>query len=156
MTISTTNPTDQALIAELPSYIRETRTYLNQLESLKVSITATEINILAGTTAFTVGAELSDEKIELVYMHCVGGATIQQIAMGYEGQIKVFLPFDANVSFLDGVADDSGNIYLNQLPPLSTWNLQPGDIVALINIGGDGTTSHYGYWKELWRNESVK
>ena len=154
MALDTTKPTDQEMVADLPAYIREDRVAINANEASS-GITVTNVVVTAGATALVVGTDLSDLKIEVALISgAAPGASISQIQGGTEGQIKIFVFQDNDISFVDG-PKSAGRVYLNQLPALSTFNAQQDDVLALLNVDGDGA-SVYGYWKELWRQISVK
>lgn len=154
MTLSVTEPTDQELNAMWPYWIRTLAAAINAIEDSSDNITVTTVSVSAGDTALVVGVDLSSMKIEVVLISGVGASAIQYIRGGTEGQIKIFVFQDNDISFVDGDKAD-GEIYLNQLPVGTTLNAQQDDVIALLNIGGDGS-SDYGYWKELWRQISVK
>ena len=154
MTLVATQPTDQELVSALPYWIRQTRAALNAIIATASDITVNDLTITAGDTALVVGTELTAIGIELVLIDCLGASVIEQIRGGSEGQIKVFIFQSNNVGFKDG-PKLTGQLYLNQLPALSTFAAQVDDVIALINIGGNGG-ANYGYWKEIWRQESVK
>ena len=84
-----------------------------------------------------------------------GLADIATILGGTEGQIKIFIFQDANIDLADSISKANGTFYLNHLPSGSDFSPTQDDIIALVNIGGDGAST-YGYWKELFRNLSVK
>lgn len=148
-----TKPTDVEQISALAAYIRETRAAVNALSSGSgVGITA--LNIAAGTVALTVGTDLGIFGFELIPMTADAGVSIANIVGGTEGQVKVFIALDNNVSIVDGLKA-AGAIYLNQLPALSSFAMQDGDVLALANIDGDGATVQ-GYWKEVFRSVALK
>lgn len=154
MTLDTTKPSDQELISMLPYYIRENRASINEYLASDVQIVVTELEISAGDTALVVGTDLSAVSLEVILVTGSGAATITQIRGGTEGQLKIFIFQDNNISFTDGIKSN-GQLYLNQLPVLSNFNAQVDDILVLFNVGGDGGAD-YGYWKELLRQLSVK
>ncbi len=153
MTLNINEPTDQRLVSELPYYIRLHAAAINVLET-DSGIATTVLSILAGSTSLVVGTNLSVAAFEVVLVSSAGVCNISQIRGGIQGQIKIFIFQDNLVSIVDGIKSD-GRIYLNQLPTLSTYNAQQDDVIALVNVGGDGAST-YGYWKELWRQLSVK
>ncbi len=155
MTLNTNEPTNQRLVSELPSYIRANRVSINAFEDVGGEIDTTDLTISIGTTALVVGIDLSVSKIETVRINCIGVSVLNQIRGGLAGQIKIFI-FESNtISLVDGLKATAGSLYLNQLPVLSTFATQLDDVLALTNIGGNGSDV-YGYWKELWRQLSVK
>lgn len=151
MSLDVTKPTDQEPVAELPRYIRENRASINANE---IGYSTTELAVIAGNVALVVGTDLSAASIETILISGVGASTLSFIRGGTEGQIKIFIFQDSDISLQDGVKAD-GRFYLNQLPALTIYNAQQDDVIAFSNIGGDGAAV-YGYWKELWRQISVK
>jgi len=154
MSLDPNKPTDQTLVSELPAYIRENRGKINILEAGVVDVVFTELTVSAGTTALVIGTDLSAATKEYIKIDSLGAALIGQIRGGTEGQTKTFIFQGNNLSFLDG-PKLTGQLYLNQLPVLSTYSAQQDDVITLINIGGDGA-DEYGYWKEISRQLSVK
>lgn len=154
MALDANQPSDQVLVSELASYIRANRSTINSLSSGVSEVTATTLSISAGSTSLTIGTDLSDEDVEVVFLTSLGASIIANIVGGSNGQIKIFIFGDNDVSFVDGLKA-AGALYLNHLPALSNFDAQQDDVIALVNVGGDGD-SNYGYWKELWRQVSVK
>jgi len=147
-------PTDQELNATWPYWIRTLVAAINNIQETSDSITTTSLTIVSGNTSLVVGTDLSTQKIEIVLVSGTGVSAINSIRGGSSGQLKIFVFQDNDVSFVDGDKND-GELYLNQLPVYSNLDAQEGDVVALLNIGGDGATN-YGYWKELFRQIAVK
>ena len=155
MTLDATKPTDQVLVSELAEYIRETRTALNTLELSASDVAITDTTLSGGTTTLVVGTDLSEAAIEIVLVDSLGASDLAHISNGTEGQIKIFIMQDNDIGFVDGDKSD-GDFYLNQLPADSTFDAHQNDVIALLNIDGDGGATTHGYWKELWRLEAVK
>lgn len=154
MTLDVNQPTDQVLNSELPSYIRENREEINSISAGEANA-STNLTIAGGTTTLVVGEanDLDPADFETVIVTGSGVAGITAITGGMDGQVKIFIFQDSNISFVDGVKS-GGQMYLNHIPALSSFNAADGDILALRNIGGNGTV--HGYWKELWREIAVK
>ncbi len=148
-----TKPTDQEIVGALAAYIREVRAAVNALSSGS-GVGVTALNIAAGTVALAVGTDLGLYGFELVLLTADAGVSIATITGGTEGQVKVFIALDSNVSIVDGLAS-LGHIYLNQLPALSSFAMQTNDVLALANIDGDGSTVQ-GYWQEIFRQVALK
>ena len=148
-----TKPTDQELISSIPAYVREARAAINALSSGS-GVGVTALNITAGAVGLTVGTDLGLYGFELVLVTANGAVSIATIVGGTEGQVKIFIFLDNNVTIEDGAAV-TGHIYLNQLPALSTYNPQTNDVLALANIDGEGATVQ-GYWKEIFRSIALK
>jgi len=153
MTIDATKPIDQVLVSDLPTYIRETRTEVNSISALS-SVGVTVLSILGGTTSLDIDTDLGTYGVELIKASAVAPVTLASITGGTEGQIKVFVFQDGNITITDGVKSD-GKFYLNHTPALSDYSPAQDDILAIANIGGDGAAVN-GYWKELFRTTSVK
>ncbi len=151
--LDTSKPTDQVMVSELPAYIRADRMTINALEA-ENNVTTTNLSVSTGQTSLVVGVGLSDALIETVFISGIGAAVIDQIRGGIDGQVKIFIFQSSVVGFKDG-PKTLGQIYLNQLPVLSTFSAQQDDVLVLVNKGGNGSTE-YGYWKEIWRQLSVK
>ncbi len=150
-----TKPTDVELISALPAYIRETRAAVNALSSGE-GVGVTELEIATGTVSLTVGTDVGLFGYETIIVSTDGGAvSLATILGGTQGQVKVFVFQDNNIDIVDGAAEN-GKIYLNQLPALSSLEAQANDVLALVNIGGDGGSTTHGYWKELYRQIALK
>ncbi len=149
-----TKPTDVELTSVLPYYIRETRAGVNAL-SAGSGIGVTALTIAAGAIALTVGTEVGTFGFETLITDAAGAANIAKILGGVEGQVKRFIFQDNNVGIVDGAAL-GGNIYLNQLPALSTFAAKTNDVLELVNVGGDGGVTTHGYWKETSRQIALK
>lgn len=153
MTLSVIQPTDSEQNSRWPYWIRTLAAAINAIEGGSSSITITEVSMSAGDTALVVGVDISALKIEVILLSSIGATTLTYIRGGTEGQIKIIIFVDNDVTVQDGVESD-GKIYLNQVA-LTTTNFLQGDVLVLVNIDGDGGST-YGYWKEIWRMISVK
>ena len=153
MSLDPSKPSDSALVSELPAYIRENRIAVNSVVTA-AGFGVTNLDIAAGTTSLSVGTDLLAVGHEIVIVTGLGVAILATILGGTDGQMKTFIFQDANIDLIDG-AKSNGKFYLNQLPALSNFEPQQDDVLTLVNIGGDGA-SVYGYWKELYRNLSIK
>ena len=153
MSLDPNKPTDQELVSMWPWWVRKLTAAINAIE-YHVDIVFTELTIPTGATALVVGTDLSAATKEYIKIDSLGAAAVGQIRGGTKGQIKTFIFQGNSLSLLDGIKSN-GQLYLNQLPVLSTFNAQQDDVITLINIGGDGA-GEYGYWKEISRQMSVK
>jgi hypothetical protein len=148
-----TKPTDTELISSLPSYIREVRAAVNALSG-GGDVGVTKLTVPAGATSLTIGTDLGRYGYEIVVIDAVAAINLATILGGTQGQVKVFIFQDNDISIIDGLMLN-GAFYLNQLPALSSFNTQTNDVLAVVNIGGNGSTNH-GYWKEIFRQIAVK
>jgi len=148
-----TKPTDVELISALPAYIRETRAAVNSI-SCTGNVGVTDLTVPVGATSLSIGAELGTYGYEVVVIRAVGVVNISMIVGGTQGQVKTFIFQDGNISMIDGPALN-GALYLNQLPVFLPFAAQAGDVLTLVNIGGNGSTIQ-GYWKEISRQIAVK
>lgn len=153
MTLDVNQPTDQVLVSELPSFIREDRVEIGSIAGAG-NVGVTNLTVAAGVSQLTVGSELGNYGLETVVIDSVAAISLAYILGGTEGQIKVFVFQDSRISLVDG-PKSGGQFYLNHLPVLSNYSPQQDSVIALVNIGGDGASEH-GYWKELYRVNSVK
>ena len=153
MTLAANEPTDQRLVNELPSYIREDRAAINALSG-DGNVGNTDLNVTLAATSLSVGTELGTYGLETIKCTGLGIATLLSILGGSEGQVKIFIFQDTNVRLTDSMTKLNGTFYLNQLPAGGDFNPQADDVIAFVNIGGDGSVS--GYWKELYRTLSLK
>ena len=154
MTLNVNEPNDTRLVSELASYIREDRVAINSIVGSD-NFGVVDLTISAGATSLSIGSELSSDGIEVVVTTGDGLADIATILGGTEGQIKIFIFQDANIDFADSISKANGTFYLNHLPSGSDFSPAQDDVIAIVNIGGDGAST-YGYWKELFRTLSVK
>lgn len=154
--LDVTKPTDQEHVAQLPYWIRQTRTTLNAIQALDSNIEATDVALVAGTTGLIIPTHLTMALIEVITIDATGLCNLATIQNGVHGQIKIFIFGDNNILIVDGIKDASGNFYLNQLPIGSSFDTSIDDVLAVVNINGDGGATTHGYWKELWRQISVK
>ena len=155
MTLPENEPTDQRLVSELPSYIRENRAALNDIEGLENTVGATDINVAPGTISLVVGTDLGDYGYESITMAAVNAAILESITNGTHGQVKVIVFGDDDIDLVDSNSQINGTFYLNQLPAGEEFDLRTSDVIALMNIGGSPGIDD-GYWKELYRTISVK
>jgi hypothetical protein len=152
--LDVTKPTDQEILSQIPTWIRETRAAVNAVADVN-SIGTTELEVLAGSTSLTVGNEIGSYGYETILITAAAAISLTKILGGSQGQVKVFVFDDSLITIEDGIAS-SGNFYLNQLPVLSTFSAQAGDVLVMINIGGDGGATSHGYWKEISRQIALK
>lgn len=155
MTLNVNEPTDQRMISELPAYIREDRAAINAVSLSANSLGVTELEVAAGAVSLSIGTELGNFGHEIVEISGAGISTLLTILGGTNGQVKLFVFEDTNVRFTDSISKANGTFYLNHLPAGSNFEPQQDDILALVNIGGDGSTIQ-GYWKELYRTLSLR
>lgn len=148
-----TKPTDVENVSALAAYIRETRAGVNAL-SAGTGVGVTLLTIPVGSISLSVGSDLGTFGFEVVIVDADAVVNIANILGGIQGQTKVFIFQDNLISFVDGLAAN-GAIYLNQLPALSSFAAQTNDVLAIVNIGGDGSTVQ-GYWKEIFRQTALK
>lgn len=158
MTIDATKPADSDLISTLGLRGREEREAINALESAIAALgavaTVTRYVCSAGQTTIPVGVTggLSNLKWELVLISGGGAAAIQNLTGGTEGQMKIFIMLDANVTFVR----DATKMDLNQPAVVADFGGYAGDVIAFANENGNPATSTNGFWKELFRTPSAK
>ncbi len=114
----------------------------------------TNLIIPPASSTLSIGTELSSAYLEYISITAAGAETLTNFLSGLNGQLKILIFGDNNVSLTDGTRD-SGKFFLNQLP-LTNLTGSVGDVLALLNIGGDGGVTTHGYWEELFRTVKVK
>jgi len=154
MTLNVNEPTDERQVSELPKYIREGRVAVNAVSG-SGNVGVTDLTIAAGVTSLSVGTDVGSYGYETVIVTGTGVADLVTILGGTDGMVKVLIFQDANVDLHDSALKANGTFYLNQLPVASEFAPDQDDILALVNVGGDGAAVH-GYWLELYRTISVK
>ena len=153
MTLNVNEPTDQVLGSAVPAYIRANRVALNAISG-SGNVGVTELEIALGVTSLVIGTDVGSYGYEAIKLSGAAAVTIATMLGGTEGMVKVFIFQDANVDITDGAKAD-GKFYLNHLPALTDYAPEQDDVLAVVNVGGDGAAVH-GYWKELYRTTSVK
>ena len=152
MALNTARPTDTDVISIHAAYIRETRTSVNALAAGVSDVVQTVLNLAGGTTSLVVGTDISDSMLESIIVTAIGAVDIANITGGTAGQIKVIIPGDNNFTLSDNsVAIVGGVIRLNQIPASGEIDMVSGDVIGLVNIGGDAGVTSDGYWKEIYR-----
>lgn len=154
MTLDASKPNNQEIVSSYAGYIREARAAINAISGAG-GVGHTNLTIAALTTSLTVGVDIGNFSLETVKVTGGGVVDIESILGGTEGQVKVLIFQDGNVDLVDSVSKANGTFYLNHLPAGSDYSPAQDDVIALVNIDGDGAAVH-GYWKELFRTTSVK
>jgi len=153
MTLNVNEPTDQRMVSELPGYIRANRVGINAVSG-SGNVGTTELSVAAGATSLSVGTDLGSYGYEIVKCSGVGVADLLTILGGSEGMVKVFIFQDTNVDIWDNISKADGTFYLNQLPVSGEFAPDVDDVIAFVNLGGNGAAV-YGYWQELYRTIHV-
>ena len=154
MTLDVTKPSDQCLVSEIPGWIRANRTAINAFESGNAEYTTTVITIPLATDTLVIGTDLASINMEIVIIGAAGACVLDRITGGIAGQVKIFVFQDNDITIKDGNKAD-GEFYLNQLPAGGNYKAVRDDTLAVVNVGGDGSSIN-GYWKEFNRQLSVK
>jgi len=154
MTLNVNEPTDERQVSELPKYIREGRVAVNAVSG-SGNVGVTDLTIAAGVTSLSVGTDVGSYGYETVIVTGTGVADLLTILGGTDGMVKILVFQDANVDLHDNISKDNGTFFLNQLPVSGEFAPAADDIIALVNVGGDGSTAH-GYWQELYRTINVR
>ena len=154
MTIDATKPTDEALVSELPGYIREARVEINAVSLSGTGAVGAQTLDIAGAVTLTIGAELSEEGLETVIISNTVGAVVLTAFLGaIQGQTKTLIFQDLNIDLADSNTKLNGTFHLN-MSPVANWSPDIDDVITLVNIGGDGVGDN-GYWREVDRAANV-
>ena len=146
MTIDATQPTGTMLVSSIDDYIREDRAQINLLWAAVTATNSTETTHVmgAGEFALVIGTDLEDVIIELVNLTAAVAVDLKQITNGSGGMVKIIRFGDTNVTVEHSASyiDLAGGIDMTTAA---------GDMLMLINRGGDPTTSVNGVWEEVAR-----
>jgi hypothetical protein len=143
MTLSTTPPT---LVSELSARFEAIAEDVN---SLWAQNAAAAWNVAYRAEEIASGeTELASEDVPIEVVALTGGAAISlgQITGGREGMLKILIADDANITVVhDGTTPKIILAGSANLP------MAAGDVLILVNRGGDPDTSTDGYWREISR-----
>ena len=159
MTLDTSKPNGaEDLVTDLDNYQRETRIEVNALwaavsalgwSSGLVIASMRNVTMAAAQEELIVGTDVSDIPLETVNLTGDAGAnTLKHITNARNGHIRVFIFQDSYIT----VEHLNTKIMLNGDADLDP---EAGDVLALINIGGNPDTAVDGYWRELYRTLKV-
>lgn len=141
MPVDSTIPTGATKAAELAALVQEDRKEINRLwVALLVGRLGTysEVSMAPGDTAFSATARLS------VGLQASAPVNLETITSGFSGQFLIVRAQDDNVT----VKNASGNIYLSVE---DDFHMIAGDVIMLLNIGGDIESGISGTWYEFSR-----
>lgn len=140
--LDSSKPDGATLLSELPAYQRETREYVNSLVAGMADFT----ELTSDASNLVVGTDLSENSIDVVKYS--GAASLQTITGGYNGMMKVFILQTDTIDIVKGSLPTGGEIHLNSYNNLDG---RTGDVIVLVNLGGDPIARINGYWQELYR-----
>jgi len=109
----------------------------NETKKIKMSLGVAGVTTHAmttGQTTLTVGTELKDTPIEVIFLSAVAAETLSMINGSRDGHIKVIVATNNNVTV---TRNDSCIKTKNPLAHPSI-NLNTGDVMALVNVDGKG------------------
>ena len=149
MTINANQPVDQVLNALWPLYIRENRAEINEVWGAITGLSTVDTIYEMGAGEFTleIGVDIANLPLEVISLTGVIAVDLDQITKGTGGMLKIIRAGDANVT----VKHDASYISLNGGVDIA---LEPGNILGLVNIGGDPDTSTNGIWYEVFSSSS--
>ena len=150
MTIDATQPTGTMLVSSIDDYIREDRAQINLLWSAITAANSTETthSMGAGEFALVIGTDLEDVILEVVNLTAAVAVDLMQITSGSGGMLKILRFGDSDVT----VKHNASYISLVGSIDMTTT---AGDILVLMNVGGDPDTSVNGVWYEVARAGSA-
>jgi len=125
----------------------ETKKIKMALATLGVSTYA----MTGGQTILTVGTELKDVPIEMIFLAASAAETLERINGSRDGNIKVLIATNDNVTV------QRNDSYIKTKNPLlaADFNMNTGDILILANVDGNPDTLANGTWIELVRSLQV-
>ena len=147
MSIDATKPLATDLVSAIDDYIREDRAQINKLWDALVAANCTETDHEMGIGDFylAIGTDLEDVMLELINLTAAAAVDLMQITLGSGGMIKIIRAGDGNVT----VKHNASYIVLAGATDLT---LTAGDVLVLINSGGDPDTPTNGVWYEITRS----
>jgi hypothetical protein len=118
----------------------------------------TAVNMTAGQTSLITGTDVTDVGVETIGLTADAAVNLTTITLANSGSIKHIVALDDDITAVNGivnpiVAGVGGILYLNA-PVGVDFDMDTGDVLSLVNIGGDGVTVS-GYWMELNRKLQV-
>ena len=105
------------------------------------------------TTILTPGQTVIqglDVPIEMLFLSGAG-ETINSITGGRNGYLLYIIANTANIT----ITHNASAIWLNSAPAGTDLVTSVGDILALVNRGGNPTLGVNGYWQEFFRTMRV-
>ena len=116
------------------------------------------VNMTAGQTALVTGTDINDVPTETIGLTADAAVNLTTLTLGVSGNVKWIVALDDDITLVSGIVNPivpgvGGIIYLNA-PVGVDLDMDTGDVVGLVNIGGDGVAAH-GYWMELSRKLQV-
>lgn len=152
--LDVTLPAQTNMVADLVTIGQETRTTVNELIDAVIHSVINAITLVAGVNTLAVGTDdgyVNSAPLEVIQITGdVSGSSLSMINGGTEGQIKILI-FTNTVT----VTDSATGIKLNSLPYPTDFVAQAGDVLELVNEGGDPDIGVHGTWRELYRTVAV-
>jgi len=150
MTLDVNLPIDQAVNALWPSFIREDRVEIASIWAAFTAANSTETTHIMGAGEFTleVGLDIADVILEVIGLTAAMAVNLMQITNGSGGMLKIIKAGDGLVT----VIHNASYIVLNGGVDVT---LADGNILGLVNVGGDPDTSVNGVWYEVFRATGV-
>jgi len=100
-----------------------------------------------GQTVLTAGTDIKNTPIEVIFLGAAAAETLEMINGATDGNIKVLVATGNNVTVK---RNDS---YIKTKNPTANpdFAMQTGDVLALVNVDGNPSSSLNGTWLELFR-----
>ena len=145
MSLNENLPSSTSLMSEMDDYQRETRAFVNDLDStISGEVVGTAEPTSFGSNTYAVGAQM----IQVLFVD--GDLDLQYLTGGNAGMLVfILLKAGHTLTVHHSAAQANGDIYLNSGVNLS---MSEYDMLLLCNQGGDSATGVDGYWRELTRN----
>jgi hypothetical protein len=117
-------------------------------------ITQTTINMGVGDTSLVTGVDLSNVINEIVVLTADAAVNLTTMLLALSGAIKTIVAADDDVTIIQDKASTTGGTFSLNSPAGVDLELQTGDVISFVNIGGDGLLAQ-GYWHEMYRTLRV-
>lgn len=157
MTVDETKPLGTDLVSDLDGYIRENRVDINDLwEAVGIGgafPNYSAINMASGQATLVVDTDIDGTGIEVIGLTADAAVNLTTMTGATAGALKIIIALDDDITIIQNIGGTGGTFFMNA-PDDVDINLEARDVIAFVNIGGDGTTVN-GYWLELYRKLAV-
>jgi len=119
-------------------------------------ITVSTASLPAGVCGLITGINVSNVAHETIIVSAASpgmASNLTNITLGMSGSVKTFVVASADVVFINYAAPTTTGTLLLNSPTGVNLPAAAGDVIAFVNIGGNGSLS--GYWRELYRTLHV-
>jgi hypothetical protein len=118
------------------------------------SMLSTSINMSVGQTNLVGDSDINAENSEVILLTADAAVNLTTMENCVAGAFKIIVAMDDNITLVQNTGSTTGGTFYLNSPAGVDLEMETRDVIALINVGGDGVTAD-GYWLELWRKLQV-